>query len=35
MSSYPDDVQWRLGFVWQTYVHHGFPMGQVITTPIV
>ena len=32
MSSYPDDVQWRLGFVWQTYEHTGFPMGQVITT---
>ncbi len=32
MSSYPDDVQWWLGFVWQTYEHTGFPMGQVITT---
>jgi len=32
MSSYPDHVQWRLGFVWQTYEYNGFPMGQVITT---
>ena len=31
MSSYPHDVQWRLGFVWQTYEYTGFPMGEVFT----
>jgi hypothetical protein len=30
MSSYPneDEVEWRLGFVWQTYVSHHFGLGQ-------
>ena len=32
-SSYPGDVQWRLGFVWQTYDrHHLDHQGGVITT---
>jgi len=34
MSSYPDDddVQWRLGFVWQTYSRDHMAAGQVYTT---
>jgi hypothetical protein len=32
-SSYPGDVRWRLGFVWQTYDrHHMDRDGGVITT---
>jgi hypothetical protein len=33
MSSYPGDVQWRLGFVWQTYDSgHMDHQGGIITT---
>jgi len=32
MSSYPNHVQWRLGFVWQTYSRTHMGMGQAYTT---
>jgi hypothetical protein len=31
MSSYPHQVEWRLGFVWQTYVSSHFGLGQSYT----
>jgi hypothetical protein len=31
MSRYPDQVEWRLGFVWQTYFSSHFGLGQSYT----